>query len=260
MSILIQIAEPSPHLKPYIKYYKYIESDIIGTLKAIPIIDIELYFNFTHVNIYCSGYYNVDNPRIFLAGLHNLNQDGYTRMLGTGRGGGFVVVFKPQGFYHLFGIKSSDFAKYAIDGRFIFKDDMYSLHDQLLSCFNVFQMRTLFERYLSNLLNNRINEPCLLNEIFRYLEGIEGMISVSGLCKTYNISARSLQRIFRREIGISPMELLQISRINKAIKMINYPEELDLTEISYLSGYYDQSHFIKDIKRITGNTPGSIKA
>ena len=259
MSMLVQIAEPSPLYKPYIKYYKYIESDVTGILKAIPITDTELYFNFTHINVYCYGYYNVDNPRIFLAGLHSLTQDGYTHMFGTGRGGGFVVVFKPQGFYHLFGIKSSDFAKYGLDGRSIFKDDIYSLHDQFQTCFNVFEMRTLFESYLSNSLTTRIDGPYLVNEIFSYMDSSEGMISVSNICKTFNISARSLQRIFKDEIGISPMELLQIFRINKAIKMINCPEEHDLTEISYLSGYYDQSHFIKDIKKITGDTPGKIK-
>jgi len=259
VNILVQIAEPSVLYKPYIKYYKYIESDVTGIFKAIPITDIELYFNFTHINVFCNGYYNIDNPSIHLVGLQSLTQDGYTHMFGTDRGGGFAVVFQPQGFYQLFGIKGSDFAKYGLDGTSIFKKDIYYLHDQFQNCFNVFQMKTLFESHMSDYLKRSHGVSSLLNEIFNYIESSEGLISVSILCKRFNISPRSLQRRFKDEIGLSPMELLQIFRINKAIKMINCPKNIDLTEISYLSGYYDQSHFIRDIKKITRNTPGKIK-
>ena len=86
-----------------------------------------------------------------------------------------------------------------------------------------------------------------------------GMIRVSQICNLFNIGPRSLQRQFKDEIGTSPMELLQIIRINKAISLINGKKDFDLTGISYLCGYYDQSHFIKDIKKILGNTPGKIQ-
>jgi AraC-like DNA-binding protein len=75
----------------------------------------------------------------------------------------------------------------------------------------------------------------------------------------YNVTPRSLDRHFRDEIGISPKELLNIFRINKAIRLIFDNPDCDLTGISYLSGYYDQSHFIKDIKKILGISPGQLQ-
>jgi AraC-like DNA-binding protein len=75
----------------------------------------------------------------------------------------------------------------------------------------------------------------------------------------YNITQRSLERHFINDLGMSPKELLQIFRLNKAMRMINEKPDCDLTEISYLSGYYDQSHFIKDIKKITGISPGQLQ-
>ncbi len=258
MGILVQIAEPSPPYKPYILYYKYVESDITGILKAIPIKDVELYFNFTHVNVFCKGYYDVDNPRIHLVGLQHLDQNGYTHMYGTDRGGGFAVVFKPQGFYQLFGIKTSDFTKYALGGDSLFKDEIYFLHEQLQSFYNVNDMKILFENYLSKKSKHIACRSHLINDIFSYLESNSGMISVSQLCKIFNIMRRSLERQFRDEIGLTPMEILQIFRINKALMLLNDNKFSDLSEISYLCGYYDQSHFIKDIRKITGTTPGQI--
>jgi len=32
-------------------------------------------------------------------------------------------------------------------------------------------------------------------------------------------------------------------------------QSLDLTSVAYYCGYYDQAHFIKDFKRMTGQTP-----
>lgn len=258
MGILVQIAEPSPPYKPYILYYKYIESDITGILKAIPIKDVELYFNFTHINIFCRGYYDVDNPRIHLVGLQHLDQNGYTHMYGTDRNGGFAVVFKPQGFYQLFGIKISDFTKYALDGNSLFKDEIYFLHEQLQSFYNVNDMKILFENYISKYVKQSVHQSCLINEIISYMGKSAGMIRVSQICKIFNIGSRSLQRLFKDEIGLSTMELMQILRINKAIRLLNGEKDFDLSEISYLCGYYDQSHFIKDIRKITGTTPGQI--
>lgn len=68
-----------------------------------------------------------------------------------------------------------------------------------------------------------------------------------------------MERHFMEEIGISPKEMLQIFRINKAIRMLAKEPNANLAGLSYLSGYFDQSHFIKDIKRITGFTPGQLQ-
>ena len=260
MGILVQIAKPSAEFKPYILYYKYIESDITGILKAIPITDVELYFNFTHIKVFCKGYFEVDNPKILLVGLQHLDQDGYTHMHGTWRGGGFAVVFRPQGFYQLFGIKICDFTKYAIDGNSVFRKEIFLLHDQLHAFHDISEMKNLFENYLSKKSKEISCRSNLINEIFSYLANNSGMINVTGLCKTFNIAQRSLERQFRNETGMTPSEILQIFRINKAIKLLNNNSFSDLSEISYLCGYYDQSHFIKDIRKITGATPGQIKS
>jgi transcriptional regulator GlxA family with amidase domain len=180
-------------------------------------------------------------------------------MYGTDRNGGFAIVFQPQGFYHLFNIKSSNFYKYAINGELILKKDIYNLWEQLQAFYNINDMKKLVESYFSNYAKQAICKSDLINNIISYMDKSNGMIRVSQICDIYSITQRSLERHFLDDIGMSPKELLHIFRINKAIRLINDKPNCDLTGISYLSGYYDQSHFIKDIKKILGISPGQLQ-
>jgi len=255
----IEIAEPSELFKPFVQYYKYIEADLTGVYKIVPIPYVELYFNFTQLNLFSPEYYDLSLPRIHLAGLHNYDQSAYSNMFGTERKGGFCIVFKPQGFYNLFRIKSSDCSKYCVAGDSVFKREVYNLWEQLNLCSGINSMKELFENYFSGLAKGHTHILDLIDYIVGRMNKTNGMIRVSQLCKIYNITPRSLERHFMQEIGLPAKELLQIFRINKAIRILAEEPNANLAGLSYLSGYFDQSHFIKDIKKITGISPGQLQ-
>lgn len=255
----IEIAEPSELFKPFIQYYKYIESDLTGTYKIVPITYVELYFNFTHLNLFSPEYYDLDFPRIHLAGLHLYDQNAYSNMFGTERKGGFCVVFRPRGFYNLFRIKSSDCSKYCIIGESVFRNDIESLWERLNLCSGISSMKTLFENHFSGLAIKFSDRSDLLDHMVNRMEKACGMVRVSQLCNIYNITPRSLERHFIEEFGIPAKEMLQIFRINRAIRILAEEPDTSLAGISYLSGYFDQSHFIRDIRKITGISPGQLQ-
>jgi AraC-like DNA-binding protein len=209
--------------------------------------------------LFSPGYYNLDYPRIHLAGLHLYDQSAYSYMFGTERKGGFCVVFRPRGFYNLFRIKSSDFSKYALMGDSVFKKDIYNLWEQLNTCDDINSMKELFENYFSGIAKELYITTDLLDHIISRMDKTNGMIRVSQLCNIYNVTPRSLERHFMEEIGIPARDLLQIFRINKAIRMLAEEPNANLAGISYLSGYFDQSHFIKDIRKITGFSPRQLQ-
>ena len=256
----IEIAEPSELFKPFIQYYKYIETDLTGIYKIVPITYVELYFNFTHLNLFSPEYYDLGFPKIHLAGLHLYDQTAYTNMLGTERRGGFCVVFRPRGFYKLFGIKSSDCSKYCVMGDSVFRRDVYYLWEQLCACGDITSMKELFENYFSGSAKGHSISTDLLDHIVSRMDKTSGMMRVSQLCNIYNITPRSLERHFMEEIGMPAKDLLQIFRINRAIRLLAEKPDANLAGISYLSGYFDQSHFIKDIRKITGISPGQLQA
>ena len=168
-------------------------------------------------------------------------------------------MFKPRGFYGLFGIKNSDFSKYCITGDSVFKREVNILWERLSLCSGVNSMKGLFEHYYSDFAKRNSLKPDLLDHIVYRIDKTNGMIRVSQLCEDYSMTPRSLERHFLEEIGLPAKEMLQIFRINRAIRMLTGKPEANLAGLSYLSGYFDQSHFIRDIRKITGISPGQLQ-
>lgn len=81
--------------------------------------------------------------------------------------------------------------------------------------------------------------------------------SMAGLEERSGLSARSLQRLFARFVGVGPKRMLVRSRVMDAVAAIDRGDERDLTEIAHELGWYDQSHFIRDVRSIIGETPGA---
>jgi len=71
------------------------------------------------------------------------------------------------------------------------------------------------------------------------------------------VSPRSVQRHFTRITGLSPRHVRQISRAREAVSRLRTGESI--AEVAYELGYADQSHLTRDVKRLTGYTPGESR-
>jgi len=254
----IQIATPSPVFQPYIEYYKNIITNARGRFKCIPNTNEELYFNFKKMRLESGQRYILNNPGVYFGGLHGYEQNAFAT-LDDDVSGGFVVVFKPNGIQKLFRLCSSEIFGYAIDGENVFRDYSETLWHQLIGLTDIHQMKARFEIFLLRFIKTEDREDSLIDQITNLIAKENGMLTSGEISRLYHISPRSLQRKFRDRIGMSPKEYLQITRLNYALQLIKNEDGNSLTRISYLSGYYDQAHFIKDIKRICGLLPGTLK-
>ena len=77
---------------------------------------------------------------------------------------------------------------------------------------------------------------------------------VEDVAAEHGLSARSMQRLFRRYLGVSPKWVLQRYRLHAAAERIAGGEG-DLARLALDLGYFDQAHFIKDFKALVGRTP-----
>lgn len=78
--------------------------------------------------------------------------------------------------------------------------------------------------------------------------------TVAQLADAYNLSARQFDRKFKESAGFSPKTYMRLIRLQDALKQYNANKTL--TQIALECGYYDQSHFIHDVKEFTGYHPG----
>lgn len=78
---------------------------------------------------------------------------------------------------------------------------------------------------------------------------------IDSISKHVNLSTTSLRNLFHSKIGRSPKAVSNIIRMNKTLKNFSLDAPLNLQNISFENGYFDQSHFINDFKKTLGCTP-----
>lgn len=77
------------------------------------------------------------------------------------------------------------------------------------------------------------------------------------IAKQAGLSPRSMTRIIREEVNLSPIDLLTYFRIQKACVLI-YQKKFNLTSIAYECGYESLSQFINNFKKWTGAKPSAF--
>jgi AraC-like DNA-binding protein len=112
------------------------------------------------------------------------------------------------------------------------------------------------ESYL--LCQNPKHDPISLkaDEIVRAAENDREIVAVSQLADSFSLSVRSVQDICNRAIGVSPKWLIRCFRLQDALQALETGLNVNLAALAQDLGYFDQAHFTRDFKQITGATPG----
>lgn len=70
---------------------------------------------------------------------------------------------------------------------------------------------------------------------------------------------RTLQRLFRRHVGVGPKWVLQRYRLHEAIEQLADRREVDWSRFAVDHGYFDQAHFIADFRAVVGRSPSQYE-
>jgi AraC-like DNA-binding protein len=96
----------------------------------------------------------------------------------------------------------------------------------------------------------------------RALMDTRGNTRVSCLASELGVSERHLERAFLERVGVSPKSFARVIRLQSLIAMLNR-ETTPLRDRSWAFlaadfGYADQSHLVREVKALTGLTPGNL--
>lgn len=97
----------------------------------------------------------------------------------------------------------------------------------------------------------------LVNEVVAFVEGDPEVTRVSEVCAAFDLSERTLQRLVRRRLGLSPKWLIQRRRLHEAAAALRVGSAA-LAEVAVELGYADQAHFSRDFRAVTAMTPGEF--
>ncbi|WP_444996204.1 DUF6597 domain-containing transcriptional factor [Aliikangiella sp. IMCC44359] len=114
-------------------------------------------------------------------------------------------------------------------------------------------------RLVSQVLLDEIKEVFLDKRLVNYIlycqNNISSHIDLSNKqCAEFGLSSRQLRRLSQLYLGLSPREFARVLRFQQILKQMNlYPAQTNWSDY-----YYDQSHFIKEFKLLSGLTPKEL--
>jgi AraC-like DNA-binding protein len=100
----------------------------------------------------------------------------------------------------------------------------------------------------------------LIGRIVRLILDTPELTRVEQLVERTGMSSRSLQRLFREYVGVSPKWVLRRVRLHEAAERIGEDPHGDWAMLALDLGYFDQAHFINDFKAVVGRAPAEYAA
>lgn len=83
-----------------------------------------------------------------------------------------------------------------------------------------------------------------------------GNLKLSELSSFTGYSERYLNKKIHEEFGMNPKNLIRFIRFQKTVSfLVKTIHNVNCTDAALASGYYDQSHFIKEFVKLSGLTP-----
>ncbi|WP_242393964.1 helix-turn-helix transcriptional regulator [Anaeromyxobacter oryzisoli] len=87
------------------------------------------------------------------------------------------------------------------------------------------------------------------------LEARRGQLRVDQLAAELGLHARTLERRFRDQLGMTPKRLIRLVRLRHVLGALRSGAFGTLAELALACGYADQPHLIRDFKALTARLP-----
>ncbi|MFV0576956.1 MAG: helix-turn-helix domain-containing protein [Vibrio sp.] len=83
----------------------------------------------------------------------------------------------------------------------------------------------------------------------------KGCIQVKELEQYSGYTTRTLQRMFLKDVGLSPKGFCRAIRCQSAVYEINHQNKIVFSDLAFNLGFSDQSHFLREFKKQVNATP-----
>lgn len=248
-----QIA-PSERLSPFVKYHWTLESldkDAPHSRERIfPDGCIELIFNYADpfTKFGSDGKKYVQPLNIIHGQIRS-----FIELEATGKVGLLSVRFLPAGLQAFVDFDVDSITDQTIQVSEAWKDGR-NLENEMARLSTNLERIALVEDFLLSQLDLSRYDHTVAN-CARAISDSGGTASIEELGEKFHISTRHLERRFLKAIGLSQKVFSRIVRFNRALNLIEQKDFSTFSKLAYDGGFYDQAHFIRDFKDLTGLNP-----
>ncbi len=192
-------------------------------------------------------------------GIHGVASSRFIARL-AGEGWVIGVKFRPAGFFPFFGRDVSVLRERELAIAEVFGQPGASLEAAVMNASTDdarIALVTAFLRSFDPVVDDLGRVTARAVEIARADPSIA---RVSELAARVGVSTRTLDRLFRRHVGVGPKWVVRRYRVHEACERIVTGAPPCWSSLAQELGYFDQAHFIRDFKAQVGVTPAAYAA
>ena len=165
------------------------------------------------------------------------------------------VIFKPHAQKTLLGIDASTLTNNSIGSQSFGAEELES---KLIAADRGEELVVLLSDFLAAKRAQANARDLLVEEGLVFIGQHITTVSVDSLREYLHLSERQLEKRFNQTVGISPQLFIRIKRVNEAFRLMDSGRYERLVDVAFELNFYDQSHFIRDIRAFSGVTPKTI--
>lgn len=245
----MRIYQPREELRPYVRYYWVLNSDEPFSVPTFPIGCPQIIFHkksplyLPELDTYQSQF-TISGQVNFPA---HIQSDGGLEMI--------VAVFYPHTVGMFIDTPPSTFYNLEISGYDIENRQLNEIAQRIFDCEDDKECIEILEKFLMSKIGVSLNINRIGESVSTLLRA--PVTSVNTLADNACLSKRQFERVFRETVGMNPKEYAGIVQFQKALWLMQRGES-NYAGIAAECGYSDQSHFIRNFKKLSGYTPQAI--
>lgn len=242
--------EPSINLSTIVECYWFINSDNLVTSdeRLHPSGGMGIILNYGDA-LQFDGVLN--NESCILDGTNTLSRK--LRLKGAVNAVG--IRFKPAGAHLLFSLPLNEIKNETISLAHAMFKTPAEFYDKLIEAQTFHLKIAIIENWLCHSLRMNKNISNIVLESMRLIKNHKGLLPIKSVASQLDYNPRRIERQFNSQVGMTLKEYSHILRIEQARVYIKNNNNDSYAAIAHDLGYYDQSHFVNQFKKVEGVTP-----
>jgi AraC-like DNA-binding protein len=167
---------------------------------------------------------------------------------------GVEAMFTPAGAYQLLGCAMHEITNAVFSAPAVLGVEAQILEERLMEAAGWGECFDLLDGFFAGRAMSAGEGSTEVRHGWSWLEAARPRAASGKLADELGWSQRRLELAFREQVGLTPGAVVRMSRFRCAVRLL-VRGGLSLAELADRCGYYDQSHFNREFRSVTGTTP-----
>lgn len=164
------------------------------------------------------------------------------------------VNFKPGGAFPFFNLPAGELLNVHVSLDTLWRKTADELRERLVGAPALDDRFRLLEAYLLRQAPRLLTpHPAVAFALREFQQSPRR--TVAAVTEQTGLSARRFIQLFSAEVGLTPKVFCRVLRFREALQRLYQGEQIELADLAFACGYYDQAHFSNDFKMFSGFSP-----